>query len=861
MHHEVRLSAVNAPAALWKQAADQVHAWLAAGGLPARDVMVLLPYAPLLAPARGAFATRAGWQPRIETPHTLASVLAPAAPAAPGRLSFDWVLDALAAGALLRSRPFGADWARRDRAGFDAAVAAFVDAAQALARAAHALAPNRRPAWWGAVREQTRAAGGPAALEASLLALAVEWAAECPAPATDALFTLRPAAWVLLRAGGPDPLSEQVLDVFGGPTLRIDTDPPPDAPFAEMARQPAAPRLIECTGAEQEARAAADAVLQALQAGRAPVALIALDRLLVRRVRALLERCGVPLQDETGWRLSTTRAAVRPMALLRAALPTAGADARLEWLKGWPPARATPHALQVLESVWREDGRRWPADAKTAADALWARAQTLLRGLLQPSVRSLHDWLGALRQGLATELDALAADAAGAPVLRTLRLDGPDDAAWQQATRATPLDLDGFVAWVDSALEQGAFVPPVDALAPVVLTPLSRAVLRPFGAVVLPGADDVRLGVPQAPPGLISDALAGSLSLETRAERLQRQRAALAQLLRVPDVVLLRRLADAGEPMSPSPDVQWLDLERERAGQPALARVAWQPLLRQQPISPMHRPAPSAAADLPATLSASALEALRDCPYRFFARSVLRLGEVPELAAPLDKRDYGNWLHAVLDRFHRDRQPVQGVPPDSADDAARLAAVAHVMTAELRLDAADLLPFRASFDAFVPAYLAWLAPREAAGWFWQEGETEYRLEPGQATRPLLRGRVDRIDQGPGGARELLDYKTGSAAPLKKRVKDPLEDTQLAFYAALLSPEAVGAAYLTLDGRESPELLVHPDSHLTAQVLLSGLADEWARVQAGAGLPALGEAPVCDYCEARGLCRRDHWSAA
>ena len=28
---------------------------------------------------------------------------------------------------------------------------------------------------------------------------------------------------------------------------------------------------------------------------------------------------------------------------------------------------------------------------------------------------------------------------------------------------------------------------------------------------------------------------------------------------------------------------------------------------------------------------------------------------------------------------------------------------------------------------------------------------------------------------------------------------------------------------------------------------------------GAALPALGEGPVCDFCEARGLCRRDHWA--
>ena len=29
--------------------------------------------------------------------------------------------------------------------------------------------------------------------------------------------------------------------------------------------------------------------------------------------------------------------------------------------------------------------------------------------------------------------------------------------------------------------------------------------------------------------------------------------------------------------------------------------------------------------------------------------------------------------------------------------------------------------------------------------------------------------------------------------------------------------------------------------------------------AGAGLPAQGTEPVCEYCEARGLCRKNYWS--
>jgi ATP-dependent helicase/nuclease subunit B len=36
-------------------------------------------------------------------------------------------------------------------------------------------------------------------------------------------------------------------------------------------------------------------------------------------------------------------------------------------------------------------------------------------------------------------------------------------------------------------------------------------------------------------------------------------------------------------------------------------------------------------------------------------------------------------------------------------------------------------------------------------------------------------------------------------------------------------------------------------------------DDLARIEAGAPLAALGEGKVCDFCAARGLCRRDFWA--
>ncbi len=53
-----------------------------------------------------------------------------------------------------------------------------------------------------------------------------------------------------------------------------------------------------------------------------------------------------------------------------------------------------------------------------------------------------------------------------------------------------------------------------------------------------------------------------------------------------------------------------------------------------------------------ATLSATAYDDLRHCPYRFFALRQLGLRSRDELDAELGKRDFGTWLHAVLGTFH-----------------------------------------------------------------------------------------------------------------------------------------------------------------------------------------------------------------
>ena len=842
---------------LWPAVAQQLQGWLQGRGLPARDAVLLLPYAALLAPARAALAARGGWQPRVETTLTLAATLGPPPVPEPGTCQGDAVHDHMAATTLLAGLAWGAAWARRDRSGFLRGAELVVDAAQTLREAVCARPPALREGLWMQARAALPAPAGPAATEAALLRVALEWAAASPAPATERLFALRPSASIALQIGGPDPLAEALLGHASTASLRLQADRPPDDPWGPVAASAAVERLL-CDDFEGEAQAAAAAVIHALNAGRTPVALVALDRECVRRVRALLERAAVPLVDETGWRLSTTRAATALVALLRAALPDAGADARLEWLKTWPPA--PPRALDALEALWRQ--RRGRFDT-AAAERLWAEAQQQLQPLATAGPRSLTAWLDLLQGQLARDgsFDRLAADAAGSQVLAALGWQGV--APWRAAAAQLQADLPAFIAWVESTLESAPYLPPPDAGAQVVLTPLARAFGRGFAQVVVPGADDLHLGAVAQPPTLLTAAVAAAVGLEDVPARRHRQRLALAHLLRGDAVTLLRRRRDADEARADSPDVEWLLQARARAAAPPWPAQPWQPPLQARAPDVPARPLPTAAGALPAELSATQLESLRQCPYRFYARAVLRLDEPDELDAALAKRDYGNWLHAVLHRFHSLRAAAPEVAQKGAyDDAGQLQAAADAVTQELALDAGELLPYRASFEHFVPAYLRWLAAREAHGWRWQSGETEHRMASPLLPGLQLRGRIDRLDDGPAGRQQLLDYKTGSAQVLTGKLKQPLEETQLTFYAALLGgADTLSAAYLALDDADAPCEIRHPDVHTSAALLLQNVGDEWQRLQAGAALPALGEGKVCETCEARGLCRRDHWGAS
>ncbi|MEB2347274.1 MAG: PD-(D/E)XK nuclease family protein [Comamonadaceae bacterium] len=811
---------------------------------PARSV-VLLPFAQLVPLAASGWAALQpdGFAPRLETTRSWAAREG-VFEAGPDDLCFDHGRDLLTAAALLQGAGLAAQRATL--------AAPLLAQATQLAQVAASLPPALRPDWAERARAALPPAGdGTLGLEGALGRIAVAWAAHS-SYASDVLFEPRVAraldALVVVEGLQPDPLMATLAEHYFEKATVLAL--PAGATRGRIA-------LHACADGEDEAERAAACVLSHLSAGRAPVALVATDRVLQRRINALLAGHGVRpgelLRDETGWRLSTTHAAAQLMAALRAGAPLATCDEVLDWLKLAPVFDAA--ALRALERRLRRDTVRGWAQAVrlTQAEPLTAHIESLRAPLA--GARAVCDWLAATRALLegCGLWPLLAADDAGQAVIAAL---GLDDAAladwrdWPAAQRRMPLAE--FTRWAADALEGASFRPPHASLAPVVVLPLAQLPGRPFAALVLPGADEQRLPAAPEPPGPWSGAQRAALHLPTREQLMLTQAATWAQALCVPAVdVLWRRGDDSGEPLQPSPLVQALALPGT-----AVSTVAGDDPREPRRViaTPTARPMPSGAA-LPAQpLSASSYEMLRACPYRFFALHQLGLQEDSELDVDLDKRDWGNWLHATLRAFH---EALKQAP--QADREALLDAAAAQTTAQLGLADApgEFLPFAAAWPALRGAYLRWLAQHEATGAVFDAAEQAVDTTCGELR---LKGRIDRIDRLADGTRLLIDYKTEAQDKTRKRVAAGNEDTQLPFYALLSGADAPRAAYLNLAEREPPTPFELLDLPMLAAQLYEGMASDVARIAAGAPLPALGEGSVCDWCAARGLCRKDFWTA-
>lgn len=645
------------------------------------------------------------------------------------------------------------------------------------------------------------------------------------------------------------------------------TAPPLRERAAQLAqRHPVSPlqphiTLNPAPHLEAEARAVATWVADQLQAGRCDIALIALDRETARRVRALLERMDVLVADETGWTLSTTAAAavidrwlecvasdfphVELLDLLKSPFVLGASAERQDRVLAFELAlrrRGVSHGMADMRRVAHDEFDALPGWLTALADARHGFPQTRA---------PLAVWLDRLADSLDT-LDAsapLRADAAGASVLDTLdslRRDLADD--------SETYGFGEWRRWLNLVLESQSFID-ASIASPIVLTSLPAARGRRFDAVAVIGADARHLPAPHA-PRLFSQATRMQLDLSTAADEARAATVDLMQLLIQGPALLSWRAWNNDEPNPASPLVLRLQALHQAAWGIALPvqTVGAPPVQPSPPPDASEQPAPSVSADqLPRRYSPTAYQTLLDCPYRFFVRSVLDIRELDEADDALDKSDYGNALHRILKTFHDSAPPLER-------DAARMQLNALSAAEFAALPAWTATAWASRWEKIQPAYVdAWLA-WVGEGWHYQSGETEFVVPHSVSGlgEISLHGRVDRVDhrmdQDGGEARTVIDYKTGAAQGLKKKLKTPDEAVQLPFYAWLAE---AAAAYLPIN--ETPVTPLELDGETDVDAICRRLPELLGAIAAGAALPAGGIDAVCQFCEARGLCRKGMWS--
>ena len=656
------------------------------------------------------------------------------------------------------------------------------------------------------------------------------------------------------------------------------------------------PRIWRCNSLEEEAAAAAGWTLDRLAEGCHAIALVALDRLAARRVRALLDRGGVTVVDEAGWKLSTTSAAAAVMRWVDLVIADFAHDDLLDWLQSpftlLPPADAERAgamapaadkaaivaciraalveeevhggALAVRAAVARRAARP-PANGDPVAAGALLLIDTLLtcaRAWQQPG--SLGRYLGLLDASL-DQLGMrapLAADPVGMAVL-----EAATQLREQLAGAVLHLDLPEFRAFLAEHFEQVGTVTGAGLMSPVVMTTLAGTRLRRFDAVLLIGTDAEHLPGRRSAGGLLAAAVRHELGLPTDAQREREQLLDVASLLaRTPLLAATWRQRDGDTPRPLSPMLGRLALVAELAGCGQALRA---PPMQTRSVAAAQSPARAPAAGrIPHRLSATAYQNLVDCPYRFFGLHLLGLKEGTRLLPVPDKRDLGKALHRALYEFHRDQAGAlrgASVHAETAtDEAAVLRSTIDAVFAPLLRQQPALIAYRQRLRLLVPGFLQWLNDDRNAGWRWSDGEAQLERPmhiAGHAPVTLF-GRVDRIDAGPAGVR-ILDYKARDAGALRRAQKEPGEAIQLLFYGLLLDPPAAEAAYLSLQPPRDPgdpvagvATLVAAPAPFAENVAQLGerISQDLQRIGNGAPLPASGAESVCRLCELRSLCR-------
>lgn len=516
-------------------------------------------------------------------------------------------------------------------------------------------------------------------------------------------------------------------------------------------------RCVCAANPAEEARVIALALRRALETPGRTASLVTPDRALARRVRVLLKRWSIDIDDSAGQPLAETPPAMllrllldavrqqwAPVALLalcKHPLVFAG-EGRLRWLE---TVRALDLALRGLRPAPGLEAVLARAPAPGALDPLRAALAPVAAMLPESGIH-----LGAAARALADTLTALAGDETWrGPEGRALAQVLADVAAHGDVVGA--LRADELADVVAQLLHGAAVRQPYRRHPRLALLGLLEARLQQFDLVILGGLNQgVWPAVPASDPWLPPRVrrILGLPGLE-RATGLAAHD--FVQLLGAPEVLLTRAQRDAQAPALPSS--LWLRINAV-AGVPVPCDeellAAARALQRPERVQPAERPQPSPPMTArPRVISVTGADKLAADPYSFYVERILRLDALDDIDAEPDSGQRGTLVHAILERYAA-----------GGEDPAQIDAL--VTEAFAALGASPML--RALWLPRVLRMVHWageqIAARRAEGWQVFAAEKAYEAPIGAV---VVKGRADRIEVR-GEALAIIDFKTGGSPP-------------------------------------------------------------------------------------------------
>jgi RecB family exonuclease len=204
-------------------------------------------------------------------------------------------------------------------------------------------------------------------------------------------------------------------------------------------------------------------------------------------------------------------------------------------------------------------------------------------------------------------------------------------------------------------------------------------------------------------------------------------------------------------------------------------------------------PKPERLSEPITTLSVTAFRSYLACPYRFYLRHILHLGELDDTAEELDAPTFGNVIHEVLRQFG-EHDVSNSTNASTISRFLKRATRKHMdrTYGKQRPPAIDVQS--AQLQDRLDAFAKWQADWAAQGWQIKHVEATCDDPPAELIldsqrKVTLRGRIDRIDYHPETNQwAVFDYKTSDTAKVPDKVHrrgGQWVDLQLPLYRHLI----------------------------------------------------------------------------